>query len=327
MRQKFILQTTFLLCLCGLLMLSVPVFSQPGNTIIYVCTPECANPTPITLTYAGTDATGRHQYEHAPVPTVSAAWNNAESRWEFYHPGVGLGTAFVHSTFGSTPNPPDKVTGNYQTGDYFGFDCIGSGSDADFNITGTGTQNFLGGAMPITLTTFTGKPSVRNIILEWQTSTELNNDYMVIERSADGKQFQEIGRVNGAGTTNIAQQYSFTDRAPFLGTNYYRLRQVDFDGKTTFHDVITVNYQMENVQIRLTPNPTTDQLVVQLAQLAEKSLDIVLYNMYGQSVLNHTLSAGHSQFELDLSQLASGQYILELSDAGQALFLERITKN
>lgn len=320
MRQKFILPPAFLLCLCGLLMLSVPAFGQAGHTITFVDNGVCG--VSGLLSYLNTDATGRHRYLD-DTNEILCEWDNGQMRWEFKH-SVSTTNIICASDFASTPNPPDDATGNYYSGEWFGvLDCVTGGG---FSVTGTGTQDNLG-MLPITLNTFTGKLSARNIILEWQTSTELNNDYMAIERSADGKQFQEIGRVNGAGTTNTPQQYSFTDRAPFLGANYYRLRQVDYDGKTTFHDVITVNYQIEDIKIRLTPNPTTDQMVVQLAQVAEKSLDIVLYNMYGQSILNYSLSAGQSQFELDLSRLASGQYILELSDAGQILFLERIAKN
>ena len=292
-----------------------------GNTsalgqITMVTAGNCHDIEPYVYAVIGVDATGRNQFQKTNNDGTYIAYNAVEGYWAVTT-SLTSGFNYNENTEDSTPNPPSLSLGTWTT-------ATGLNQCVITSLTGDVQDQV---ALPVSLAHFKGLNLNETILLEWQTSTELNNDYMAIERSADGKQFREIGRVNGAGTTNIPQQYSFTDRAPFLGTNYYRLRQVDYDGKTTFHDVITVNYQMKNILIRLTPNPTTDRLEVQLAQLAEKSLDIVLYNMYGQSILNYTLSAGHSQFELDLSRLASGQYMLEISDAGQALFLERITKN
>ncbi|MCB0557000.1 MAG: hypothetical protein KDD02_25860, partial [Phaeodactylibacter sp.] len=83
------------------------------------------------------------------------------------------------------------------------------------------------GVLPIHLLSFTGKAQASTIELQWATATEQNNDYMAVERSADGKVFDEIGRVPGHGTTLEPQSYTLTDRRPLPGINYYRLRQVD----------------------------------------------------------------------------------------------------
>ena len=317
MKNKFIflkrIQTSLLLFLFVALIGNTSALGQ----ITMVTAGNCHDVEPYIYNVIGVDATGRNQFQKTTNDGTYIAYNAAGGYWAVT---TDLGFAFNYNenTEDSTPNPPSLSLGTWTT-------AAGLGQCAITSLTGDVQDQVV---LPVSLAHFKGHNLKKTILLEWQTSTELNNDYMAIERSADGKQFQEIGRVNGAGTTNTPQQYSFTDRAPFLGANYYRLRQVDYDGKTTFHDVITVNYQIEDIKIRLTPNPTTDQMVVQLAQVAEKSLDIVLYNMYGQSILNYSLSAGQSQFELDLSRLASGQYILELSDAGQILFvLERIAKN
>ena len=197
------------------LFLALPLFGQPGATITFVVTPNCANPTPIILTYTGTDATGRHQYAHSANPTVSCGWNNALSRWEFYHPAIGLGTPFVHSAFASTPNPPDKLTGNYQTGGYFGFDCIGSGSDSDFNITGTGTQNTLGGCSDIVvnstadnLTAGDGNCTLREAIRNANAGSDLTSGdcdcgtTITFDASTNGTPI--VLNLTGAGEDNAA---------------------------------------------------------------------------------------------------------------------------
>jgi hypothetical protein len=82
--------------------------------------------------------------------------------------------------------------------------------------------------------------------LFWSTAIEKNNDYMAVERSVDGDNFSEIGRVKGAGSSLERIDYSFVDRFPYQGTNYYRLRQVDYDGTTTYHKVIAVEFTGES---------------------------------------------------------------------------------
>ena len=149
---------------------------------------------------------------------------------------------------------------------------------------------------------------------------------MAIERSIDGRQFQEIGKVNGAGTTDEIQNYSFTDRSPLPGTNYYRLLQVDFDGKTTYHDMITVDYQLEGTPIQLLPNPVTDRLSVQLAEHYEHAVEITLYNLHGQAMLKYDMAPGQKHLELDVSSLNTGHYMLEINSQNDILLQERIVK-
>ena len=156
MKQKLLQQTTFLLSLCGLLMLSVPAFGQAGHTIQFQagdCGVQEIGATPMTLTFLDTDATGRHRYQNL-THNVLCQWNNTLMQWEFiatnFPPEHDL---ICFSAFGSHPNPPDEATGNYQPGEFFGIDCVGDGSN--FVVMGSGTQNFLGGctdAAPPTIT-------------------------------------------------------------------------------------------------------------------------------------------------------------------------------
>ncbi len=96
--------------------------------------------------------------------------------------------------------------------------------------------------LPIELTYFNATATANNqVALEWRTESEENNDYMAVERSQDGQKFFEIGKVKGAGTTIEAQEYSFVDAAPKAGVNYYRLKQVDFDGTMEYHKVVAVS--------------------------------------------------------------------------------------
>ena len=122
---------------------------------------------------------------------------------------------------------------------------IGTGSQySNFTWTGPTTSSKgsinSGETLPISLTSFTGKAVDKNILLNWNTASEENNNYFDIQHSADGKTFTSIGKVSGAGTSKVSKDYSYVDENPYAGTTYYKLVQHDFDGKTSESKVIGV---------------------------------------------------------------------------------------
>src|SRR5690606_29273558 len=80
-------------------------------------------------------------------------------------------------------------------------------------------------ALPIELLRFDAIPGESDVKLEWETATELNNSHFEVERSADGRNFQQIGTVGGHGTTSQVIAYEFTDNSPLSGKSFYRLKQ------------------------------------------------------------------------------------------------------
>lgn len=109
-------------------------------------------------------------------------------------------------------------------------------------------------ALPIELIKFNYNIQNEMIELVWQTDLELGNDYFVIEKSTDGKYFQPLGRRNGAGNSDITHRYSFIDSTPSL-KNFYRLKQVDLDGKYTYSHILFVNFPLIK-QFTILANPT-----------------------------------------------------------------------
>lgn len=77
---------------------------------------------------------------------------------------------------------------------------------------------------PVELTSFSAEPINGMVSLNWQTAVEVNNDYFAVECSKDGQNFEEVGQVNGSGTTNRVQSYSYKYRSPANGVSYYRLK-------------------------------------------------------------------------------------------------------
>ena len=121
---------------------------------------------------------------------------------------------------------------------------VSSGTPSDANVVSISTLSFSekiitsGGesttALPVELISFNGVAENNEVRLTWETASELNNDFFDVERSQNGLNFEKIGTVKGNGNSNILNQYTFLDKDPYVGFNYYRLKQVDYDGTKYF---------------------------------------------------------------------------------------------
>jgi Secretion system C-terminal sorting domain len=185
---------------------------------------------------------------------------------------------------------------------------------------GTGASGVGGGAspLPISLLYFTGAVKGKNVELEWQTSSELNNDFFTLERSADGKTFEPIAQIRGAGTTTQTQKYTFTDVQPLPNTSYYRLTQTDFDGKTAQHN--TVNVQFKTTKLfEISPNPIRDVLFVSFSNInPTETATLEVLNMLGQLVYTEQIPENTVQRKIDASAFAAGAYAIRLRQAEKA---------
>ncbi len=181
--------------------------------------------------------------------------------------------------------------------------------------------------LPIALTAFGARPSGEAVALYWQTATELNNDYMAVERSADGRAFTEIGRVAGAGTTQEAQEYQFTDRQPLPGRSYYRLRQADFDGQAEYHGPVAVTREGGKATLSLYPTIAQGQVQVQFGGLSGQSGSLQLIGADGRVWLTQPLPEGTAgQLSISTTHLPAGLYWARLQggqDAPQARLIVR----
>lgn len=112
-------------------------------------------------------------------------------------------------------------------------------------------------AAPVEFISFFGTLGGNAIVLDWSTATETENDYFQVERSNDGSSFTAIGRVSGAGDSQEELSYTFYDDDYRSGVNYYRLRQVDYDGTEDFSKVIAIDAGQEALVLGMFPNPST----------------------------------------------------------------------
>ncbi|WP_235296060.1 T9SS type A sorting domain-containing protein [Portibacter marinus] len=170
--------------------------------------------------------------------------------------------------------------------------------------------NQISALLPVELTSFTATAQEETSLLKWQTASEINNEYFDIERSADGRIFEKIGKVAGHGTTTVTQNYEFVDRAPLAGVNYYRLKQVDFNGEYEYTKIETVDFRDGSEgDIKVFPNPTTDFVNITF----DRSYDVVtVTNQVGQIVKMIPPSEYKENFiKLNVSDFPNGVYFLE----------------
>jgi Secretion system C-terminal sorting domain len=164
------------------------------------------------------------------------------------------------------------------------------------------------------------KTSDNKVQLAWQTASEKNNSGFEIQRSGDGKAWAKIGFMKGMGTTSVEQNYSFMDVAP-LSTNYYRLRQLDFDGKETYSNVVNVAIGKVGNVIKVYPNPIQQKTAIVELNDAWENIEIKVYNAFGAVVKQQ--KANSNTVTLDLNALAKGIYFIEAAK-DNVRFVERV---
>lgn len=162
--------------------------------------------------------------------------------------------------------------------------------------------------VPVELMRFEAIALDNVVDLIWQTATEINNSHFEIERSTDGIEYQKIGIVEGNGSTLENQLYEFKDNIPVKGHNYYRLKQIDYDGKFEYSEVVMIDYTKE-VIVTIAPNPIVQGSKVNI-QIGEfKNVDFVIFDITGKIVKAYY---NIDENEVLLNDLDSGIYIYQV---------------
>jgi len=210
---------------------------------------------------------------------------------------------------------------------------ITSISDAGVNFVDDGTAiiNPEAGPMPVTLIKFGATLLQNNMVkVDWVTSMEINCSRFIVQRSYDGNIFSDVETVAGNGTTNKVHSYSVTDSAySFTGTTiYYRLKQIDLDGKVNLSKIVSVKTKKTNQTITVSPNPFTDYVNVNVDWNTAEVVFVKILNVQGKEIISKqiTVNKGSNYFKIDnLSNLSSGIYLLQLASPTERI-VEKIIK-
>ena len=116
--------------------------------------------------------------------------------------------------------------------------------------------------LPIELSYFTISQNGEDILFEWETATETNNDYFTIEQSIDGISFHEVARISGAGTTSLSNSYDYSLPATFNGLMYFRLKQTDYNGDYSYSQVQSV-FMDNSEYIQVYPTIASDYITIE----------------------------------------------------------------
>ncbi len=173
------------------------------------------------------------------------------------------------------------------------------------------------GNLPVELVAFTGALRNEGVQLFWQTASEINNSHFEIQHSSDGKNFKTIGQIEGQGTTTLSSIYTFLDKNPNTGINYYRLKQMDFDGAFEFSPMIAITLEGQTSEIKLFPNPTSDVLNIELPRQWTGETLLEVYDVAGRLVQSQLVSQLQTTF--NLNNIQNGQYILRAKNASEVV--------
>lgn len=231
------------------------------------------------------------------------------------------GTLVVSGNFDKTGSQGTYTgDGNVYAGSYSGDAQStiddGTGEDSSFTIDELSDDGFSeiedfvngGGTTPLPVDLlYFNAVSESYITLSWATATEINNDYFSIERSEDGINFYEIGQVDGNGDSNQEIKYSFTDKFVLAPVEYYRLKQVDFDGQFEYFEVKRIDTGLEKVQAQITAYPTVvkNETIHISSNSPFQIQQITIYGLSGgetKSLTSKTVQENPLSYRLDTSE-------------------------
>lgn len=218
----------------------------------------------------------------------------------------------------STAQPTVNVTTTTAPGTG-GSSCTGCAASTN-GVAGTGPSNSgivnsSSGPLPIELVSFTGTPATGMVELHWTTATEINNDYYTVEKSSDALEFTELGTLK-ANNTISTSQYQLNDTKPFIGTNYYRLKQTDFDGSFTYSNIIAINFN-EHIKFSVFPNPKLqhESLIISFDNDYVADVNFNVYDITGKCVFTKMINViNQREVKIENMNLSAGIYSVRLNN-------------
>ncbi|MFN3403337.1 MAG: glycosyl hydrolase family 8 [Cytophagaceae bacterium] len=140
---------------------------------------------------------------------------------------------------------------------------------------------------PVTLLNFSAEKTNSGVVLSWSTVNEINNDFFLAQKSDNGIDFYDIGKIKGQGSKKSISNYTFSDNEKLSSINYYRLAQVDYDGTITHSNVISIQNISELI-IKILPNPFNDQTFLHI-DMIEGEVTVKMYNTGGKLLMQKTI--------------------------------------
>jgi hypothetical protein len=275
--------------------------NAPTGTTPYYNTPKV-----ITWVINNTGSTLNYSAPNGDAKTL------ANDTWDLYVDDIGTpsGTAVLAARGAQSAN---LATEQF----FFRYDTGSENATISFDNFVINDQTTV---LPVALTSFRAKANLQQVDLTWDTSSEKNNSLFEILRSGDGKTFHKIGEVKGAGTTNENHNYAYTDKDALPGINYYKLKQIDYNGQYSFSDIEVVksNVAASNFKVAANKQSGTVKLTIYAANEGKASFKI--YDLNGRKLIEQefNLSKGYSNVSVPFNGV-NGLHIASLTTAAETL--------
>jgi Secretion system C-terminal sorting domain len=245
-------------------------------------------------------------------PSAPAAAGNI-SRMEYFidtDPGFGLGTSipFTAGTDVTVTNFSISTVG-LPAGNHVLY--IRSNTNPWGLVT---ARTFsVNSTLPVTWLYVQGQMKQDGALIQWATASESNTDRFEIEHSTDAVNYKKAGTVTAAGNSSNTINYEWLHAAAASGVNYYRIKQIDLDGKFSYSAIIKL-LRSNTSRIILTPNPATNQAIILFNKPSAKT-NLRLFSSSGALVTQQQINEGSLQHTIDVSKLLAGVYLLQLQTA------------
>jgi hypothetical protein len=208
---------------------------------------------------------------------------------------------------------------------------VGATGGGPYQITASGVTSFSvfgSGAdistLPVTWLDFIGAENkFGEVVLDWSTVAEKHNDKFEIERSIDGKNFEELGVIQGSGTTTVISKYRYIDQFPIKGLGYYRIKQIDFDGKHDYSEMLAIKLGSgQLLTMEVFPNRTFGKVNLRVGG-TPGVYQLMVMDMMGRTYGRFELTENAPQF--DITSFPAGIYIFKVANA-QGTLVRRVIK-
>lgn len=187
-------------------------------------------------------------------------------------------------------------------------------------------QHTTNAPLPISLVKFTADKISEKVKISWTTATEINNDKFIIERSSDGENFEAISEVRGAGNSREINEYAVVDANPLKGTSYYRLTQVDFDGRSETFAPVAVRMDGKSLVIEtISSKQEAGSIEMNIFSPSSKATSIRVIDLSGRTIAseNINLVEGYQTVTINAKTLASGIHLIQLM-SGEDVVMKKL---
>ncbi|HSU27028.1 MAG TPA: T9SS type A sorting domain-containing protein [Chitinophagaceae bacterium] len=174
-------------------------------------------------------------------------------------------------------------------------------------------------ALPVELTRFNAMAENGKIKIEWTTASETNNAFFTVEKSTDGRSWQVLKKINGAGNSSVSLDYVYFDNNPVIGSQYYRLKQTDIDGQSKYSSTRLVKYRADGFNVSVYPNPVPDQITIKITNQPVLNTEVKIFDLSGKSIFQGNYVS--NLITIDTRKLSQGMYVVEINSNG---IIERV---